>query len=352
MEFVFLSLGDNVPDPVSSAEMTDAEKHRRLLDQAVAAEQAGFDVFQLGEHHFNHFVFSAPAVALAALATRTSRIKLGTGVTTITTLDPVLVAEEFATLDVMSDGRAEIALGRGAYAHTFTAMGRPQDHAKAIFEESTELLWQLLNREKVTWSGRWRSPLDNVTIRPRPLQDPIPIWSSSTSSVELTARLGLGAEWVAALAPFEDLAPYADELRSAWTSAGRDLATCRLRLGIHYHVARTSQAARESFRPYHTNYIQQNAALSLSSYDRRWLKPGQVVDRESILIKPTGDIIPLCGSPAEIIDKVGRAQELLGITGLALAIDMGGMSQGKVLEQIELTGSEIIPELRTIRAAS
>lgn len=345
METIFLSLGDNVPDPETGQELTDAEKHQRLVGQAVAAEDAGFDVFQIGEHHFNHFVFAAPEVVLAALAQHTTRLRFGTGVTTITTLDPVLVAESFTTLDVMSNGRAEIALGRGAYAHTFQAMGRPQESAREIFEESVELLWRLLNEESLTWKGDWRTPLEDVTIRPRPVQRSIPIFNSSTSSVALSARLGLGVEWVAALASFESLQPFADEFRAAWADEGRDPADCQIRLGVHYHVAPTSQQARAEFAPYHANYLRQNALLGVSAYKRRWLKPDDVVDRNKLMISPTGDIVPFCGSPAEIVDRIGRARELLGITGVAMAIDMGGMPQDAVLRQIELTGSDVIPAL-------
>lgn len=345
METIFLSLGDNVRDPVDGETISDADKHHRLIEQAVAAEQAGFDVIQLGEHHFNHFVFAAPAVALAAIAQHTRTLRLGTGVTTITTVDPVTVAEDFTTLDVMSGGRAEIAVGRGAYAKTFRAMGRPQEQAREIFEESVDLLWQLLNGESLTWKGDWRAPLEDVTIRPRPVQESIPIWNSSTSSTALSAHLGLGVEWVAALSPFESLKPFADEFRSAWHEKGRDPASCEIRLGVHFHVASTSQQARADFTPYHTNYLRQNAKLNVSSYQRRWLKSDEEVDRDRILIKPTGEIIPFCGSPAEIIDKVGRARESLGITGLVMAIDMGGMPQHKVLEQIEKIGSDIIPAL-------
>ncbi|WP_319457023.1 MULTISPECIES: LLM class flavin-dependent oxidoreductase [unclassified Mycobacterium] len=345
METIFLSLGDNVRDPVDGETLTDAQKHQRLIEQAVAVEHAGFDVIQLGEHHFNHFVFAAPEVVLAAIAQHTTRLRLGTGVTTITTLDPVLVAEGFATLDVMSGGRAEIALGRGAYEQTFQAMGRPQEHATLIFEEFVELLWQLFNEEEITWKGDWRAALDGITVRPRPVQESIPMWNSSTSSVALSARLGLGAEWVAALAPFDSLKPYADEFREAWARAGRAPASWRLRLGVHFHVAKTSQQARTDFEPYHSNYLRENAKLRISAYQRRWLKPDEEVDREHIMIKPEGDIIPFCGSPAELVDKIGRAREVLGISGVAMAIDMGGMPQHKVLNQIDLVGSEVIPAL-------
>jgi hypothetical protein len=153
------------------------ETHHRLLAQAVVAEQAGFHLFQVGEHHFNHYTISAPFVALAAIAAHTETIRLGTGVTLITTCDPVVVAEDAATLDVMSGGRAEVAVGRGIHQAIFDAMDRPSDRATEIMAEATELLTRLLTEESVTWRGASRAPLDDVTIRPRPIQQPIPVWS-------------------------------------------------------------------------------------------------------------------------------------------------------------------------------
>src|SRR4051794_10914525 len=191
VEFAYISLGDNLPDPHTGAELTDAEKHLALIDQAVAVEAAGFDVMLLGEHHFNYFTISAPVVALSAIAQQTGTLRLGTGVTLLPTRDPVFVAEEIATLDVISGGRAEVSAGRGIHQGIYRAAGRPAERASEILDEGIELLQRLLHERDVCWTGQWRPPLESITIRPRPIQDAIPVWSGSTSNLDLCARLGL-----------------------------------------------------------------------------------------------------------------------------------------------------------------
>jgi alkanesulfonate monooxygenase SsuD/methylene tetrahydromethanopterin reductase-like flavin-dependent oxidoreductase (luciferase family) len=182
-------------------------------------------------------------VALAAVAQHTSTIRLGTGVTLLPTRDPVLVAEEFATLDVLSGGRAEIGVGRGVFEGIFRAMGRPAEQASEILEEMVGLLHRLLTEDEVTWDGTWRGPLDAVTIRPRSIQRPIPLWSGSTSGLEQAARLGLPCTWVAVLYPFEQLAETAARYRQAWSDAGRSEDSFQLGIGVHYHRRPTSQLA-------------------------------------------------------------------------------------------------------------
>jgi alkanesulfonate monooxygenase SsuD/methylene tetrahydromethanopterin reductase-like flavin-dependent oxidoreductase (luciferase family) len=337
MEFGVVNLGDNLADPVTGAVATDAEKHRRLVGQAVAAEAAGFTVFQLGEHHFNHYTISSPVVALAAIAQHTTTIKLGTGVTLLPTRDPVLVAEEFATLDVLSNGRAEISVGRGVFEAIFRAMGRPANQAGEILEEMIELLQRLLTEEDVSWEGTWRGPLDGVTIRPRSVQRPIPLWSGSTSALDQCARLGLPCAWVSVLFPFEQLADTAARYHQAWLDAGRSEDSFQLGIGVHYHVAATSQEARKRFEPHYTRYLE--AATTIEpSHLRRAIRSSR--PDPSLL-----DTVPIYGSPSEVVDRLGVARELLGLTRVILVIDMGGMPDELVLEQLELTGREVIPAL-------
>jgi alkanesulfonate monooxygenase SsuD/methylene tetrahydromethanopterin reductase-like flavin-dependent oxidoreductase (luciferase family) len=334
-EFAFNTLGDNLPNPHTGETQTDAEKHLRLIRQAVDAEAAGFSVFQLGEHHFNYYTISSPAVALAAVAQHTSTIKLGTGVTLLPTRDPLLVAEEFATLDVMSGGRAEIGAGRGVFEGIFRATGRPAESAGEMLNEGLELLHRLLNEENVSWSGQWRPPLENITIRPRPVQQPLPLWSGSTSAIELCARLGLPCMWVAALFPMESLGSVAAEYRQAWLDAGRSLDDFQLGVATYFHVAKTSQEARDRFEPYYWHYHHCNEAIKKSHLKRRFVpsKPDPKMF----------DTVPIVGSPAEVVERIGRARDELGLTRVCLLVDMGGLSQEIVLEIVELTGAEVIP---------
>ena len=338
MEFGMVCLGDNLPDARTGKTETDAEKHLRFIRQAVDAEAAGFKAFQLGEHHFNYYAISAPIVALAAIAQHTKTLRLGTGVTLLPTVDPVIIAEEAATLDAYSNGRAEIAVGRGIHEKIFRAMGRPANRATEIFDENLDLLHRLMTEENVSWKGQWRLPLEDITIRPRPVQKPIPLWCGSTSVIPAAAKMGLPCMWVSVLFPFEKLKPLADQYRQAWSDAGRDDASFQRGIGVHYHIDKDSQAARKRFEPYYFQYLEQARTLEKSALDRA-IAP---MERDPKLL----EVAPFCGSPQEMVDRIGRARELLGLTRIVLSVDMGGVPQDVVLEEIELTGKEVIPKLK------
>lgn len=337
LEFGLVNLGDNLAHPVTGLTHSDADKHLRILRQAKAAEAAGFSVFQLGEHHFNYFTVSAPTVVLASIAQQTTTIRLGTGVTLLATRDPVTVAEEFATLDVLSNGRAEIGVGRGVHESIFRAMGRSSEHASEMLSEGIELLHRLLTETDVHWSGQWRTPLDGVTIRPRPLQQPIPIWSGSSSAIELCARLGIPCMWVSVLHPFEELQEVAAEYREAWRDAGRPLSTFQLGVGVHYHVAKTSQIARRRFVDRYKHYLDCSATVEKSQLKRRITPRRDGADLY--------DTVPIVGSPAEAADRIALAQDQLGLTRISLVADMGGLPENVVQEVMDLTGSDVIPAL-------
>ena len=177
MKIGVLSLGDCLDDPVSGAVTSPAERHRAIVDEGVLAETLGFDSVWLGEHHFCDYVLAAPPVVLAAIAARTTRIRLGTGVTLLANLDPVRVAEDYATVDAISNGRVELSVGRGILVDTYEVFGQKPDQSRERFRENLELLRRLWSERDVTWSGRFRAPLDHVTVEPRPVQRPHPpIW--------------------------------------------------------------------------------------------------------------------------------------------------------------------------------
>lgn len=335
MELALVNLGDNLPHPVTGAQISDADKHAGIVAQAVAAEAAGFDVFLLGEHHFNYFMISSPVVVLSAIAQQTRTLRLGTGVTLLPTRDPVFVAEEITTLDVLSGGRAEVGVGRGIHQGIYEVVGRPAEQATEILDEGIELLHRLLTEVNVTWSGSWRPPIEGLTIRPRPIQPRIPLWSGSTSALELCARLGLPCMWVATVYPYERLAPLADQYRQAWVNAGRNLHELELGIGVHCHVAPTSQEARARFRTHYGYYFECSAGIEKSNLKRAV----QPVARDMSLF----DTVPFCGSPQEIVDRISTARELLGLTRIALVIDLGGLDQRSVLAQIDLLGDAVVP---------
>jgi len=332
VEVAFVNLGDNLADPLSGVVGSDADKHVRLLGQAVAAEAAGFDLFLLGEHHFSDYVFSSPVTALAAVAQVTSRIRLGTGVSLLPARDPVFVAEEFATLDVLSGGRAEIAVGRGIFSNVYESLGLSMDQSVEILDEFVELLQGLLGDEPVTWKGKWRPPVEGLVVRPRPLQVPIPLWtaSSSPSTIELSARLGLAVMWIGVVTPVGALTGLAERYLAAWAEAGRAREDAQLGLAFHYHVARTSQEARARFWPHYKNYFDAVTPPGVRAK----------LDLESIF-----DSVAVCGSSAEVVERIEERRDRLGLTRVVLAVDMGGLGEEEVMEVIELTGAEVLPAL-------
>jgi alkanesulfonate monooxygenase SsuD/methylene tetrahydromethanopterin reductase-like flavin-dependent oxidoreductase (luciferase family) len=339
LQFAFGTLGDNPPDTLTGATHSDAQKHRQIVAEAIASEAAGFDVFLLGEHHFNYYQVSAPFVALASIAAQTKTIRLGTGVTLLSTVDPVIVAEEAATLDVLSNGRAEIGGGRGIHEDIFRAMGRPAAKATEIVAENLALLKRLLCEENVTWTGHWRPPLENVTIRPRPIQQPIPLWSGSTAAIDLCARLGIPCMWGAVLYSAEKLAPFAEKFRAAWSAAGQKAEAFELGAAVHFHIAKDSQQARRRFEPYYKAYFERSRSIAKSTIER-------AIDPGTRSASPI-DEVPVVGSPAEVVEKLGRIREKVGLTRIVLTIDMAGVPHGQVMEQIDLVGREVIPAFRT-----
>ena len=344
MEIGLLSLGDCLDDPVTGTRTTPAERHRAIVDEAVLAEALGFDSVWLGEHHFCDYVLAAPPVVLAAIAARTTRLRLGTGVTLLANLDPVRVAEDYATVDAISNGRVELAVGRGILIDTYEVFGQKPDESRERYRENLELLRRLWSERDVTWSGRFRAPLDAVTVEPRPVQTPHPpIWvggGSSSASVDLAAELGLPLMLPSVLAPPADFLPLVQRYRQRWEAAGRAPADARIGCCNHVHVAATSQEAREGWRPYYLNY--------LGFVDRIWTR------RELIHAKARVELdyerllagVAVCGSPAEVVDRLSATREILGLDLHLSMFDLGGLPPAHVARTQELFATQVLPQLR------
>jgi alkanesulfonate monooxygenase SsuD/methylene tetrahydromethanopterin reductase-like flavin-dependent oxidoreductase (luciferase family) len=345
-----LSLGDRLEDPVGGGRPTPAERHRAIVESAVLAEQLGFDSLWLGEHHFCDYVRSAPPVVLAAIAARTERLRLGTGVTLLANLDPVRVAEDYATLDGISGGRVELVAGRGILAETYEAFGQKPEpmirratrESRERFRENVELLRRLWIETELSWSGRFRAPLERVTVEPRPVQQPHPpLWiggGSSLHSVDLAAELGLPLMLPTVLAPPAHFAPLVDRYRTRAARAGHP---ARVGACHHAHVAADGHAARERWRPYYLNYLQ--------FVDRVWQHRERVhreapvrLDYDQLLAEG----VALCGSPAEVAERMLAARELLGLDVQLLLFDLGGLPEPTLRETLERFAADALPLLR------
>lgn len=336
--FGLLSLSDHLGDAVTGEHSTQAERLGLIVEMGTLAEQAGFEHFGIGEHHFSGYIMPSPFVVLGAVAASTRRIRIGTSVTLLAHLDPVRVAEDLATLDVLSNGRAEMTVARGVQASTLAAFGIvDESDLRPRFEENLRLLVRLLTEEQVTWSGRFRSPLCEVRLEPRPVQRPYPRLvvggGLSTVSCDLAADLGLPFCLPSLFCLPEDYLPILERYRTRMKERGN---ADKISVGYpsYVHVARTSQEARARFRPYLENYAR-------FAVDYRACH-GQKPDVDGILHDAA-----VCGSPAEVVDRISAINEKLGLDLHYFMPDLGGLPAGVLREVLELLGSQVLPSLQS-----
>jgi probable LLM family oxidoreductase len=327
--YTFAELGDAGP----SARM------RELLEEATLAEQVGLDVFGVGEHHRPDFVVSAPAVVLAAVAALTSRIRLTSAVSVLSSDDPVRVFEEFASLDLISNGRAEIMAGRGSFIESFPLFGYDLDDYDVLFAEKLELLLALRSAERVTWSGRHRAPLPGLGVYPRPEQEPLPVWVAVGGSPESAARAGaLGLPMALAIIGGrpERFVPFAELHRRAAAEA-RHEPQPQLSINSHGYVAETSQAAGDEFFPPYA------AMMNRIGKERGWT--GLTRQDFNALRTKRGALV--VGSPDEVVEKILFQHELFGHQRFMAQMSVGSLPHAEVLRSIELFGTEVAPAVRT-----
>ncbi len=337
-ELGLYSFGELAPD-------TDPrERLNNLVEEIVLADQVGLDVFGVGEHHRPDFVVSAPAVVLASAASRTSRIRLSSAVNVISSDDPIRVFQQFATLDLLSGGRAEIMAGRGSFIESFALFGFDLHNYDTLFAEALELLMLARSSEVVTWpDGKHRAAIDGRGVYPRPVQSPLPVWIAVGGTPESVVRAGaLGLPMALAIIGGmpERFAPLADLFRRAAAANGHAAAPA-LSINSHGYIAESSQqAADEAFPPLSAmmNRIARErgfAGMTRASFDAsRSLRGADFV-----------------GSPAEIAEKILWQRELFGHDRFLLQIIGGGMPHAQVLRAIELYGTRVAPEVRKALAA-
>ncbi len=308
----------------------------QLLERIEYADQVGLDVFGIGEHHRREFLDSAPTVILAAAAARTKRIRLTSAVTVLSAADPVRVFQNFATLDLISAGRAEIVVGRGSFIEAFPLFGYSLSDYDQLFAEKLDLLLQIREHEVVNWSGRFRSPLRDQAIYPRPLQKQLPIWLGVGGTPESFVRAGqLGLPLMVAVIGGQThrFRPLVDLYRQAGAAAGH--APEQLRVGLHSlgYVAATTQKAIETYYP---GYAQ---GFTKIGRERGWPPVTRAhFDAQS---GPEGAIV--VGDPQEVADKIHRHSEALGgIDRFTFQMDNAGLSHEQLLESIKLIGTRVL----------
>jgi probable LLM family oxidoreductase len=319
--------------------ISPAQRLRNLIETIELADQVGLDVFGLGEHHRPDFVSSAPVVILAAAAARTKSIRLSTAVTVLSSDDPVRVFQDFATLDLLSNGRAEIMAGRGSFIESFPLFGYDLREYDSLFAEKLELLLQLREREKITWSGRHRPTLENAGIYPRPVQDRLPVWvavGGTPESVVRAATLGLPLALAIIGGMPENFAPLVQLYRQAARQAGHDPSRLPLSINSHGFIADETQQAVDDYYP--------SAVVVMNKIGRERGWP--TATRQQLEASRTLRGADFVGSPAEIIDKILFQHELFGHQRLLLQLGIGTIAHAKVMRAIELFGTEVAPVVR------
>lgn len=342
MEIGIDSFAAAAPNDAQQKEHHATRSIAELLERMEAADQAGLEVFGIGEHHRKEFLDSAPALILAAAATRTKRIKLTSAVTVLSAADPVRVFQQFATLDLISQGRAEMVVGRGSFTESFPLFGLAFKDYDALFAEKLELLLKIREQETITWSGKFRPALHEQSIYPRPLQKKLPIWLGVGGTPESFARAGfLGLPLMVAVIGGEThrFRPLIDLYRQAGTEAGHDPA--QLKVGLHSfgYVADTTQQALDEFYP---GYAE---TMTRIGRERGWAP----VSRGQFEYQTDKKGAYIIGDAQEVAEKIIRHSNALGgIDRLTFQMDTGGLTHTKLLKSIELIGSKVIPLVRSM----
>jgi alkanesulfonate monooxygenase SsuD/methylene tetrahydromethanopterin reductase-like flavin-dependent oxidoreductase (luciferase family) len=339
MELGIYTFGDITANPSTGRAIGVPQRYAEILAAARLADAAGLDVFGVGEHHRLDIPISSPAAVMAAIACGTRRIRLTSAVTILSTLDPVRVFQDFATVDLISGGRAEIIAGRGAFIESFALFGDDLANYDALFAEKLDLLLKLNDSARVTWQGRFRPPLDNAEISPRPSAR-LPIWLGVGGNPESALRAGdLGLPLILAniTQPPANFAGQIAAYRQRHAERGHDADTRKVAIATHAYVASDSQTALAEFYPHYSAYFREHAPRA----DLMGDVPRDVYEKRA---SPTGPI--LVGSPQQVIDKLMYERELFAQDRFLAQVDIGGLPYAKVAQSIELLATKVLPVVR------
>jgi probable LLM family oxidoreductase len=322
-----------------SSGITPEQRMRDLMEEAELADQLGLDVFAIGEHHRPDFLVSAPAVVLGAIAVKTERIRLSSAVTVLSSADPVRVFQEFAEVDLLSNGRAEIMAGRGSFIESFPLFGYDLDDYDELYAEKLDLLLKIRDSAHVTWSGRLRAPLNDAGVWPRPVQSPLPIWVAVGGTPQSVVRAGtLGLPLTIAIigGQPERFAPLVELYREALESAGHDPSAGRLAINTHAFVAATEADADSAFA---ASYL---AMMNRIGRERGWPPSGR--EQYEALRSPRGALA--VGTPEQVAEKILFEHELFGNDRYVGQMSVGAVAHKDVMRSIELFGTEVAPVVR------
>ncbi|GIW06640.1 MAG: luciferase [Dehalococcoidia bacterium] len=337
MEIGLFSFVELMPDPRTGQRISPQQRIRNLMEEIELADEVGLDVYGVGEHHRPDYVVSAPAVVLGAAAVRTKRLRLTSAVTVLSSDDPVRVFQDFATVDLLSGGRAEIMVGRGSFIESFPLFGYDLRDYDDLFAEKLDLLLRLRESERIRWAGKHRPPIDNYGVYPRPVQDRLPVWvavGGSPQSAVRTGALGLPMALAIIGGMPERFAPFAALHRRAADEAGH--APPPLSINSHGFLAEKSEEAAELAFPAF------KAAMDKIGRERGW----PPMTREAFEASRTLRGANFIGSPDEIVEKILFQHEIFNHQRFLLQLTVGALPHEKVLRAIELFGTKVAPKVR------
>ncbi|MGO4950828.1 MULTISPECIES: LLM class flavin-dependent oxidoreductase [Paenibacillus] len=339
MEIGISTFVETTPDPQTGEVISHAQRIREVVEEIVLADQVGLDVYGVGEHHRKDYAASAPAVILAAAAAQTQRIRLTSAVTVLSSDDPVRVFQDFATLDGISNGRAEIMAGRGSFIESFPLFGYDLDNYDELFDEKLELLLKIRESEKVTWKGGHRPAIHNLGVYPRPVQNPLPVWIGSGGNQESVVRAGLlGLPLVLAIiggSPVQ-FAPLVELYKKAARHAGHDASLLPVASHSHGFIAETTELAADKFFP------STQQSMNVLGRERGW----GPYTRSSFDAARSFEGALYVGDPDTVAKKIIHLRKQVGITRFLLHVPVGTMPHDDVMRAIELLGTEVAPRVR------
>lgn len=339
MEIGITTFVENTPDPYTGKMLRPEERMQNLMEEIELADQVGLDVFAIGEHHRPDYIVSSPAVVLAAAAVKTKNIRLSSGVTVLSSDDPVRVFQDFAHVDLLSKGRAEIMAGRGSFIESFPLFGNDLKDYDTLFSEKLELLIALNKSEKITWEGKHRPAIDNRGVYPRPFQQELPIWvavGGTPQSVVRAATHGLPMALAIIGGEPERFVPFTNLYKDTYKKAGHDPAKMQLAINSHGFIADDAQKAADAYYgPY--AYV-----MSKLGRERGWSPMNR--EHYETMRAPKGSL--LVGSPQQVIDKILYEHELFGNTRFLLHISVGTLPHDILMRAIELLGTVVAPAVK------
>lgn len=339
MELGIYTFGVMTNDPKTGRPISTEQRFANLLEEIELADQLGLDVFGVGEHHRSEFIVTAPGVVLGAAAARTKRIRLTSAVSVLSSDDPVRVFQEFATIDNISHGRAEIMAGRGSFIESFPLFGYDLNDYDSLFAEKLDLLLKIRASERVSWQGKHRAPIDNLPIYPRPVQEPLPVWVAVGGTPQSVVRAGtLGLPMALAIIGGEPerFAPFVELHREALRRAGHDPAKVPAGINSHGYIAEDSQkAADEAFGPYKETMDKIGRERGWPPSSRAQFDAGRTLHGAYFI-----------GSPEQVIEKILFQHEIFHHQRFLIQFSVGSLPHPGIMKSIELFGTKVAPAVR------